>query len=187
MRLQTDRLILRPFDKSDGRALYSYLSDPEVVKFEPYGVMSLAECEKEAERRQTDEAFIAVCLKDGTLIGNIYLSNADEFNCRELGYVFSKHHQGKGYATEACQKCLEYAFTALNARRVIAMCDPQNTQSYRLLERLGMRREAHFIENVYFHKDANGEPIWKDTYVYSILKSEFVKQTYENARRKRSQ
>ncbi len=174
MRLETERLILRPFDKSDGRALHSYLSDSDVVRFEPYSAMSVSECDAEAERRQSDEAFTAVCLKDGTLIGNIYLSGADEFNCRELGYVFAKKFHGQGYATEAARKALEYAFTVLEAHRVTAMCDPQNAPSYRLLERLGMRREAHFIKNVYFWKDANGAPIWKDTYVYSILRSEYV-------------
>ena len=55
------------------------------------------------------------------------------------------------------------------------MCNPVNTTSWRLLERLGMRREGHLIQNIYFKKDENGEPIWSDTFEYAILKNESPK------------
>ena len=58
------------------------------------------------------------------------------------------------------------------AHRVYAECDPRNLPSWRLLERLGFRREAHFRQNLYFRKDAGGAPIWKDTYVYALLESD---------------
>ena len=69
--LKTDRLVLRPFDETDAEGLYAYLSDEEVVRYEPYSVMTLEECRLEAVRRASDEAFWAVCLADGTLIGNL--------------------------------------------------------------------------------------------------------------------
>ena len=56
--------------------------------------------------------------------------------------------------------------------RIYAECDPENTRSWKLLEKAGMRREAHLIKNVYFHTDDNGLPKWKDTYIYALLKSE---------------
>ncbi len=56
--------------------------------------------------------------------------------------------------------------------RVYAECDPRNTASWKLLERSGLRREAHFRQNIRFRKDAAGEPVWKDTCVYAVLSSD---------------
>ena len=81
-----------------------------------------------------------------------------------------------GYATESLMEIMRYAFNSLNARRMIAMCDPKNTNSWRLLERVGMRREGTLLQNVYFFLDENNNPIWKDTYEYAILKEEFYKK-----------
>lgn len=53
--------------------------------------------------------------------------------------------------------------------RIFAECDPCNTSSWRLLESLGFIKEAHFLKNVYFWTHENGEPIWKATFVYSLL------------------
>lgn len=58
---------------------------------------------------------------------------------------------------------------ARGIHRIYAECDPENTASWRLLERLGFQREAHFKQNVYFWRNEKGGPIWKDTYVYARL------------------
>lgn len=71
---------------------------------------------------------------------------------------------------------LKEAFEDLGARRVVAMCNPENIRSWRLMERLGMRREGHLIQNIYFKKDTSGNPIWHDTYEYAILKDEWSVQ-----------
>ncbi len=171
--LTTLRLILRPFSASDGNDLYEYLSDPEVVKFEPYQPLTLDECHREAERRSHDDAFIAVCLKEsGKLIGNIYFDRR-EYDAWELGFVFNSAYQGKGYAFESAREVLHNAFSVLGFRRVIARCNPQNEKSWRLLERLGLRREGHLKQNVFFWRDENGQPIWKDTYEYAMLQDEW--------------
>lgn len=173
--METARLIIRRFRPEDWQDLYEYLSDREVVKYEPYDAFTGEACVAEAARRAGDPAFWAVCLKDGgKLIGNLYLSNAEpEFSRWELGYVFNRHFQGKGYATESCRAILDHAFQDLGALRVMAMCDPLNTASWKLLERLGMRREAHKLKNVFFWRDEHGSPIWKDTYEYAILAEEW--------------
>lgn len=62
-----------------------------------------------------------------------------------------------------------------HAHRILAMCNPLNTASWKLMERLNMRREAHHIKNNWFFKDENGSPIWQDTYKYAILKEEWQK------------
>lgn len=171
--LYTERLIIRRFLESHGEDLYEYFSNPKVLEFEPYKPFTKEEAYEEAKRRESDERFFAVCLKDGKLIGNLYFSEGD-FGAWEIGYVFNDKYWGKGYATESVLKLMKYAFTTLGIRRIIAHCDPKNPNSWKLLERVGMRREAMQLENVYFFKDEVGNPIWKDTYQYAILKSEFI-------------
>jgi len=56
------------------------------------------------------------------------------------------------------------------------MCNPLNEPSWRLLERLGMRREGHLIKNIYFKKDECGNPIWADTLEYAVLASEWFEK-----------
>lgn len=73
-----------------------------------------------------------------------------------------------GYATEACQLLIVRAFRS-GAYRIYAECDPQNTASRRMLERLNFRQEGCFRQNVYFHCDAAGQPLWKDACVYAKL------------------
>ena len=68
---------------------------------------------------------------------------------------------------------MKYAFLSLKVRRIIAQCDPKNIPSWKLLERVGMRREGALLQNIYFFIDENGDPIWKDTYEYGLLKSEY--------------
>ena len=165
--------MIRKFSPDDGRDLFEYLSQAEVVKFEPYDVFTEAAARQEAARRADDDSFWAVCLKSGgKLIGNLYLSEGD-FDTWELGYVFNSRYQGAGYATEAARAMLDDVFANHGARRVVAMCNPLNGPSWRLLERLGLRREGHLRQNIYFKKDASGEPIWLDTYEYGLLASEW--------------
>lgn len=171
--LKTERLVLRPFKETDAEGLHAYLGDEEVMRYEPYGAMTMEECRLEAARRASDEAFWAVCLADGTLIGNLYLSGADEFGTREIGYVFARACWHKGYATEAARRLMAYAFERLATRRIIALCDTRNAASFALMERLGMRREGEFKKNVGFKTDAHGNTIWTDSYQYAILKEEF--------------
>jgi len=174
--LETERLIIRRFAAEDWKDLYEYLSDEEVVKFEPYGVFTEEQCKSESAWRAKQEFFWAVCLKkNNKVIGNIYFNQQEpkELNTWEIGYVFNSNYFGKGYATEACQIFLKSAFEKLKAHRVAAMCNPENTASWRLLERLKMRREGHLHKNIFFKYDNNGMPIWNDTYEYGILAEEY--------------
>lgn len=171
----TDRLMIRRFKEDDWKDLYEYLSDKEVVEFEPYDIYSEDQAKEEAIKRKNNNSFYAVCLKENEkLIGNLYLGKED-FDTWELGFVFNKKYQGQGYVTEGAKALLDYAFTHLGARRIIAMCSPKNDRSWKLLERINMRREGILLQNVYFKTDSNGEPIWLDTYVYAMLKSEWRK------------
>ncbi|MEK4141304.1 GNAT family protein [Paenibacillus sp. FSL R5-0636] len=176
--METERLWIRRFSAEDWKDLHEYLSQESVVKYEPYSLFSADESRTEALRRSSDRAFWAVCLKSTTkMIGNLYFqeSQPEAFGVWEFGYVFNPDFQGNGYATEACNQLLNYGFDNLKMRRVIANCDPENTRSWKLLERLKLRREGHFLQTGYFKYDSNGEPIWHDTYSYGLLRSEWLR------------
>lgn len=107
MRIETERLILRRFSGDDLQDLYEYLSDEEVVRFEPYRPMDRAEAESTLIWRIATEEMIAVVLKSsGKLIGNVYLGKRD-FEARELGFVFNRRFWGQGYAQESCQAVMQ--------------------------------------------------------------------------------
>lgn len=168
---ETKRLLLRRYTENDLQDLYEYLSDAEVVAYEPYKPMSLNETKENLQWRIGTEEMLAVELKEShKMIGNVYMGKRD-FNTLEMGYVFHRQYWRNGYAAESCQALMRLAF-ADGIHRIYAECDPGNISSWKLLEALGFRREAHLKKNVYFWKDENGEPIWKDTYVYAKLKEE---------------
>ena len=165
--IETDRLILRRFSEKDLLDLFEYLSDPEVVKFEPYRLMTLEEVREELDQRIASNEMIAVELKSsGKVIGNIYLGKREN-NALEIGFVFNKDYWKQGYARESCEALIREAFSS-GIDRIIAHCDPENQSSWKLLERLGFTRTAHLEKNVFFWKDDEGQPIWKDTYVYAL-------------------
>ncbi len=171
--IETERLVLRKFRPEDWKDLYEYLSDENVVKFEPYDTHTEEQCIQEAANRAGNEAFWAVTLKENQkLIGNLYFKK-QEFDTWEIGYVFNAAYQGRGYATEGARAIMDYAFRQLNARRIIAGCNTDNDASWKLLERLHMRREGHYRKLRYFKVDADNNPIWIDAYAYAILKEEW--------------
>ncbi|MBP3887456.1 MAG: GNAT family N-acetyltransferase [Cellulosilyticum sp.] len=174
MQIQTERLMIRYFKEEDAKDLYDYLSKEEVLKYEPYPTFSYEDAVKEAKNRASNKDFYAVVVKDtGKVIGNLYFSKGD-FDTWEIGYVFNNDFWGYGYATEAAKALMTHAFANWEARRVIAMCNPKNEHSWKLLERLGMRREGTLLSNIYFFKNEKDEPIWQDTYEYGILKDEWT-------------
>ncbi|HHU71319.1 MAG TPA: GNAT family N-acetyltransferase [Clostridiales bacterium] len=168
MRIETERLILRRYTIDDLQDLFEYLSDEKVVKYEPYKPMNIEEVKGNLDWRISTDEMIAVELKKThKMIGNVYLGKRD-FNTLEIGYVFNKNYWGNGYATESCKALIDNAFSE-GIHRIFAECDPKNSNSWKLLEKLGFQKEAYFRQNVYFWTKENGTPIWKDTYVYSIL------------------
>ena len=80
--------------------------------------------------------------ESGKVIGNICCGNRD-FAAREVGYIVNKHYQQQGYAAEALSAVIAQAFRE-GAHRIYAECDPRNVPSWKLLEKVGLRREAHF-------------------------------------------
>lgn len=109
-RLETERLILRPYREDDLDGFYACVSDPEVVRYEPYRPMSREEAGQTLASRLDNGEFWAMERKtDGVYIGNLYLGRR-EFQSLELGYVLAREYWGKGYAREGCQALIGEAF-----------------------------------------------------------------------------
>ncbi|MBD7913186.1 MULTISPECIES: GNAT family N-acetyltransferase [Clostridium] len=171
--IETKRLIIRRFREEDWKDIYEYLSDEKVVYYEPYEAFTVQESKEEAISRAGSEEFIAVCLKEtGKVIGNFYFGKR-EYDTYELGYVFNSSYWHKGYATESAKAFMNFVFKELKVRRIIAMCNPENELSWKLLERLNLIREGYLRKNIYFKINANNEPIWQDTYEYGILRESY--------------
>lgn len=167
----TERLVLRPFREADYDDLYEFLSQLRDDEFEGYPDISYENGREQLKARLGSDEFYAVELKAcSKVIGNVYCGNRD-YDAKEVGYIINKHYQRKGYAHEALQAVVDHALRA-GAHRVYAECDPRNEASWKLLESVGFRREAHFRQNIYFRKDAEGKPVWKDTFVYAMTEED---------------
>lgn len=172
--MNTERLTIRRFTADDFNDVFEYLSDPEVVKYEPYPAVTPKQGCEYLERMMNSTDFWAVCLTDGgKQIGQVYLAEKDQ-NTWEVGYVFNSRYQHRGYAFEAVDRLLSHVFADCGAHRVFAHCNPENVPSWKLLERLGFRREAHLKQNVYFQTDEHDNPLWQDTFEYAVLSVEFI-------------
>jgi len=160
-RLETKRLILRSFTEEDLVTLTAYRSDPEVARFQSWDApYSDAQAQAMLARMRSSEPGtpgtwyqVAIELKStGVLVGDCAFCVQDEDPPAqaEIGYSIATAHQHRGYATEAVTRLLEHLFATLKLHRVHASCDAENLASARLLERLGMREEGHFIESAWF-------------------------------------
>jgi [ribosomal protein S5]-alanine N-acetyltransferase len=167
---QTARLLLRPIAFEDWPRIHRYMSDPEVTAWLPEGLLDEAASQAFAERHAGDDAAaLAVLSKDGAeFLGHMVFHPWFVPRTQEIGWVFGRAYQGRGYATEAAQALLAWAFEALGCHRVIATCQPQNRASWRVMEKLGMRREAHFRACIL---RPSGD--WWDEYFYAMLADEF--------------
>ena len=173
--IRTKRLVLRRFKADDWQDLFEYLAIPDVGRYVPEWECTPETCREAAVEYSQKDTVWAVCL-DGKMVGHVllYPVHNPNFMICEIGFVFNPKYHGKGYATEACKALLEYGFGKLNAHRIVATCDPENTRSWKLMQRLGMRREAHLKKCIYLRTPEPGkEPNWRDEYHYAILKQEF--------------
>ena len=178
--LVTERLILRPFEKGDYPDVFEYQHEPLVNCFACMKINSLDEAKNETAKKAKDsELTLAVVLKEtGQVIGEIFAhpegdeaaENKDTFSpC----WMLNKDYHGKGYGYEAAKAFIDYLFTEKGARRIYAFTEDYNIASQRVCEKLGMRREGLFKEFISFVKDADGNPIFENTYQYAILKKEW--------------
>jgi ribosomal-protein-alanine N-acetyltransferase len=170
--IDTPRLCLRSFQRNDWQAVYDYTSDPAVMVYIPAGPFTPAQAQAFVADNMGEHArAVAVLLKPANrLIGHMVFHPWFAPQTYEIGWVFHRAYHSHGYATEAAVALLHYGFDALHLHRIIATCQPQNVASWRVMEKLGMRREAHFRQCI-----SRPENRWWDEYVYALLAEEWFK------------
>ena len=173
--LNTGRLTLRRLRRADLVPYLEYLNDPIVARYQTWESYSEARASETILEQATLEPglpgqpfLFAVELKEtATIIGHVVLSVLEKDHLQaEIGFTFACEYHGRGLAREAAARVLEYAFSELQLHRVIAITDCENLSSIALLGRLGMRREGHFLQNIWF----KGK--WGDEYLFAILSHE---------------
>lgn len=176
LQLETPRLRLRRFQDTDLSRFMAYRNDPDVARYQGWESISFASARAFiAEERAVPLGVpgvgmqIAIESKEsGVLVGDCYFCVlANDPQQAELGYTLASDAQRRGYATEAMTAWLSYAFRAFGLHRVTASLDVENQRSAALLERLGFRREGHFVQGSWF----KGK--WCDEYLYAVLREEW--------------
>lgn len=172
------RLMIRPFDaekEQDITDAHAYLGDSEVMKFTPEGALSAAETRRFVALQAKERRVYAIWHKtDRKVIGHlIYHPYEDEYTY-EIGWFLNRSYQGQKYGTEASTGIIRHAFEQDGLHRLVATCDTENAPSWRLLERVGMRREGRFIQNVLLRGK------WRDTYFYARLEQD-NRQNHEHS------
>jgi RimJ/RimL family protein N-acetyltransferase len=176
--LRTARLLLRPFTADDLDAVYDLQSRPDVTRYLLYDVrdrdQALAALQERIQARPGHNsgrlilALAVVLPETRTVIGDVALFwFSREHRQGEIGYVIHPDHAGHGYATEAARVMLDLGFGTFKLHRIVGRLDARNAASARVLEHLGLRREAHFRQNEFL----KGE--WTDELVYAVLGAEW--------------
>ncbi len=172
----TKRLRLRLFTPDDVDEMHAYQGLVSVTRYLYRPPRTREACEKAIAEiagatrwaEDDDKLTLAVCRREEPgVIGEIMLRLASaRARQAEIGWILNPRHEGLGYASEAARAVAAMAFDELGVHRLFARLDACNTGSARLCERLGMRREAHLIEN-----DLDGER-WGSEYIYAALAHE---------------
>ncbi len=178
LHLKTERLTIRDSTEADWQSIVERTTQESVVRFMTWDVTTYAEQTKVVAwiREQgvltlttPDKHLEFAVEKDEIVIGNIGFKRPSEVDePAEIGWSFSPEYWRQGYATEASAALMDWCFRNFELHRFISVCDARNTSSYKLMERLGMRREAHHLKSR-FNK---GE--WVDDFIYAVLKDEWL-------------
>jgi RimJ/RimL family protein N-acetyltransferase len=171
------RVVLRPFTADDADDVWAYQRRRDVAHhmlWEPrdreQSQASLDQMIREDGLSEEGDCLTLAVVEPqvGRVVGHVELVWLSEAHRQgEIGYVFNPEYQGRGFATEAVAALLGWGFGEFGLHRIIGRCDARNTASARLMERLGMRREAHFVANAFVKGG------WRDELVYAVLQREW--------------
>lgn len=176
--LRTERLTMRPATPQDLEPTWEFRRLPEVT----YWMMAAPDTIEQYRERFDDPERLATTLvveRDGQVIGDLMLRVEDAWSQKEveekakgvqgeLGWCIHPGHGGRGYATEAVRELLRLCFEDLGMHRVAANCFAGNEPSWRLMERVGMRREGRFVGET-LHRNEG----WVDALTYALLEDEW--------------
>ena len=174
--IDVEELRLRRVDYEDLADLHEIYADPEVCQYEFFDCWIEEAVEgfiaSQSNVRPGDPGVPLVLIVEHRLeekvIGNCQITiNSVEDRQGEIGFAFNSRFLGRGLATKAVREALGYGFLRLSLHRIIAAVDARNERSWKLMERLGMRREAHFLH------DNLSKGQWVDDFVYAMLEDEW--------------
>ena len=180
IRIETERLILRPTSISDAEQMFTnWASDPEVTKHLTWPPHSDIEVTKsvlaywDKENEKPNNYHWGIVLKETQQIigtgGTVSIN--EKHHCAELGYCMGRAYWGKGYMSEAVAAMIEYLFNTVGLNRIAALYEPENIGSGRVMQKCGMIYEGTQRQAFYCTKRG-----YVDLACYSILKSDFKKK-----------
>lgn len=177
--LETPRLTLRPAELTDSAALWRHRGLPEVGKWLGWHPVDRADWDVTYPEKYRDYLVVEL---EGNIIGDLMLRIGDGWGQREvkaqtarvqaeLGWTFAPEVGGNGYATEAVAALISVCFDHIGLRRIEAGAFAENEPSWRLMERVGMRRESYSVKES-LHRDLG----WSDGVLYAMLADEWHAQ-----------
>lgn len=178
MKLETDRLLIRPININDKNEIFEYRSDKETNKYQGWIPETIDDVEafiaKISNKINVPGTWFQLAIIDketNKIVGDLGIHFMDNENKQvEIGCTLNKDYQNKGFATESLKKVIDYLFNDLKKHRIVASIDPDNKDSIRLVERIGFRKEAHFIESLMI----NGK--WVDDMIYALIEKDWNKE-----------
>jgi len=175
--IETERLIFRAFEPSDFDWLFETRTHPDVVKWMYWDAPNEEEMRAVHARKMQNSTLDsekgilelgAVSKESKELVADLMLRWVNrEWKQGELGYIVHPDHGGRGYATESARALLQIGFDVYGMHRIIGRTEARHAASARVLEKIGMRKEAHFVENEWVKNE------WQSEVVYAILESEW--------------
>lgn len=180
-RIETHRLFLRSLAEQDLPIFTAYRRDPEVARYQGWTPSFTLEMARELLNGQKGnfgsvDSWHQIAIVDkitNEIFGDCVIHFVDcgpDDNQTKIGFTLAGEHQGKGICTEAIRALLEYLFKTLKVRRITATVDVLNAKCVAVLERLNFRREAHYVENIWF------KGAWGSEYMYALLSKEYFEQ-----------
>jgi len=175
LKLDTKRLIIRPVIYDDKAEIFEYRSDTATNKYQGWIPKTIEDVESFIEKisKQMNEPgtwfqFVIIEKETQKIVGDLGIHFLDNENKQvEIGCTLNKYFQNRGYATESIKRVIEYLFNELKKHRIITSIDPDNKNAIRLVERIGFRKEAHFVESLFL----NGK--WVDDLIYALIEKDW--------------
>jgi RimJ/RimL family protein N-acetyltransferase len=177
MNIESKRLIIRPITSGDKNEIFKYRSDTVTNKWQGWIPETIDDVEifigKLAEQMNqafTWFQFVIIEKETQKIVGDLGIHFLDSDSKQvEIGCTLDKDFQNKGYATESLKAIIDYLFKILNKHRIIASIDPDNKNAIRLVESIGFRKEAHFVESLFINEK------WVDDLIYALIEKDWEK------------
>lgn len=175
--IETKRLLLRPFDCNDLDIIMNLYSDEEIMRYMPLPVMDREMVQHQLDKNvagwkvspQINYEMAVICKDTSGKIGRAEITRNYSEESAMIGWMLIKSAWCKGYATEIANALVDYCFNELKVHRVYGLCHPENTASWKVMEKCGMHKEAHYIKKCKYTK-ADGIR-WEDELEYAILRT----------------